>query len=102
MALKVHRDDNSQFTKEMRSTIMTEVSALQKLNHPNIVNILDFEESGVLVKKNGDKYAVSCIVVEELAEGGESFFYVANSGFFDESVGRYFFRQFVDGLYYLH
>ena len=81
---------------------MTEVAALQKLNHPNIVNILDFEEEGVLNKKSGASYKVSCIVVEELAEGGESFFYVANSGFFDESVARYFFKQFVDGLQYIH
>ena len=53
-------------------------------------------------KANGTKYEVICVIVEELAQGGELFFYVKNSGYFTEKYARYFFHQIIDGLEYVH
>lgn len=41
-------------------------------------------------------------LVLELAESGELFDYVSLSGRFSERTARYFFRQLIDGLNYIH
>ena len=41
-------------------------------------------------------------VVEEIVPGGELFDYIANSGPFSEEQCRYFFKQMVHGIHYLH
>jgi hypothetical protein len=69
---------------------VNEVQALMKLKHPGIVNVKDFQISNK-VEKEKTSYPVTCVVVEELASGGELFFYVLNSGYFSESIARYFF-----------
>ncbi len=38
----------------------------------------------------------------ELAQGGELFDFVANTGRFKENVARAFFHQFMDALRYMH
>lgn len=43
-----------------------------------------------------------CVVVEELAPGGELFFYVKNSGYFSERIARYYFCQILNALSYIH
>ena len=40
--------------------------------------------------------------VVELAQGGEIFDYVAETGRFSEKVSRYFFRQMIEGLEACH
>jgi serine/threonine protein kinase len=41
-------------------------------------------------------------IVLELATGGELFDYVAIGGRYSEEVCRFYFRQLIDGLYYVH
>lgn len=41
-------------------------------------------------------------IVLELALGGELFDFVANSGRFEEPAARYYFKQFLEGLDYVH
>jgi serine/threonine protein kinase len=67
------------------------VNAIKKLSHPNIVNIIDFLPEATIEKTSGRKINVILIIVEEIAIGGELFYYVSNSGFFSEEYARYFF-----------
>jgi len=41
-------------------------------------------ESATVKKEKGSSYDVSCVIVEEIAEGGELFFYILNSGYLSE------------------
>lgn len=41
-------------------------------------------------------------MVEEIAEGGEMFFYVKNSGKFPERIARFYFHQMINALEFLH
>ena len=64
--------------------------------------MIEFIPHATVKKSNGSEYNVICVIVEELAQGGELFFYVKNSGYFKESYARYFFHQIIDALDYVH
>lgn len=70
---------------------MTEVQTMSTLKHPNIVNLIEYSEEGVIVRSNGSKEQVIYIVLE-LATGGELFDYVALTGRFSEAVSRFYFK----------
>ena len=53
-------------------------------SHPNIVRVVDFIPSGQIIYPHGRSKQVECVLVEELASGGELYYYVANVGFFSE------------------
>jgi serine/threonine protein kinase len=53
------------------------------------------------VKENGNEKKVAYIAMEPI-RGGELFDYVANSGAFNERFSRYYFKQMLTGLHYLH
>jgi len=38
----------------------------------------------------------------ELVGGGELFDFVANSGAFSDNISRYYFKQMINGLKYMH
>ena len=74
---------------------------MSNLNHPNIVNLIEYSKDGILEKSNLSKEHVIYIVLE-LATGGELFDYVATTGKFDEATSRFYFKQLMDGLDYVH
>ena len=99
-AVKIHRADTAdQSTLEI---VGQEAKAVSMLKHPNIVNIVEYLPKAVVEKSNGTSYEVKCVIIDELAEGGELFYYVKNSGHFEERFARYFFRQIIEGLEYVH
>lgn len=74
---------------------------MKKLNHPNIVNLVDVKDSVDYIKKNGTSYKCMAIILE-YAGGGELFEFVSQTGKFSEEVTRTYFSQVLDGLEYLH
>ena len=76
----------------MVEVVKTEALAIQNLSHPGIVNMVDFIPTATVKRSNGSEYQVICVIVEELATGGELFFFVKNTGFFQEKFARYFFH----------
>lgn len=86
---------------DRKESIMNEVNVMRKLNHKNIVNLIDFNEEAEFVKKSGKSRPVYSIALE-LAEGGELFDFIAETGNFSEEVARYFFHQLCDAFEYLH
>ena len=91
-AIKIHRSDDPSFGDESYKVVETEARAIAQLRHPNIVNIIDFLPEAFVEKSNGIGYPVCCVIVEELAQGGELFYYVKNSGHFSERMARFFFH----------
>ena len=90
-AVKVHRADDPKFNQACIEVVETEAKAISKLKHPNIVNIIEYMPKAVVEKSDGTCYEVFCVIVEELALGGELFYYVKNSGYFEERIARYYF-----------
>ena len=61
----------------------------------------DFKEDSVLQKSNGQTKNVAYIV-QEMITGGELFDYIANTGAFDERVCKFYFKQMLQGIHYIH
>ena len=91
-AIKLHDASKPSFFRSEYKTVLNEIEAIQKLNHPNIIKIHEVYDKDVVVKKNGDKKEVHLVVVEEIAAGGELFYYVSHSGYFTEKYARYYFH----------
>ena len=81
--------------------IVIEAETMSKLSHPNILNMYEYSKDDFVEKDNGIKYPVVSIALE-LAEGGEVFDYISLGGAFNERTCRFYFRQLLAGLDYIH
>ena len=88
----------------MRDVLDTELNAMAKLNgiSPHIVNLIHFEASEEMIKKDGTVKKVAYVIIDELCPGGELFYFVKNSGAFDEPLARHYFKQMIEGLEAIH
>lgn len=100
-AIKILKKGDPRLDSKFLELVMTEVETMSKLSHPNIVNLLEYSREAFVEKDNGTKYPVICIALE-LATGGELFDYVAMTGKYEEPVARFYFKQLIDGLDYVH
>ena len=80
--IKIHRADDPKFNASCIDVVETEAKAISKLKHQHIINIVNYIPKATVEKADGSCYEVFCVIVEELALGGELFFYVKNSGYF--------------------
>lgn len=81
---------NEDMDHKMKELVMTEVQAMSKLQHPNIISQIEYGQDDY-VKASGKTKKVDYIVLE-LANGGEIFDFVATSGRFPESIARFYFK----------
>ncbi|XP_071112685.1 PAS domain-containing serine/threonine-protein kinase-like isoform X1 [Haliotis cracherodii] len=72
--------------------IPMEVSLLLKLNHPNIVNVIDVFQNEEFVQ----------MVMEKHGSGMDLFEFIDRNPTMDESLASFIFRQMVAGVSYLH
>jgi serine/threonine protein kinase len=79
----------------------TEIDVMSSIEHPNIINLLDYSFHDCLVKQTGECKEVFYLALE-LATGGELFDFIAETGNFTEEVARYYFHQIIDALEYLN
>lgn len=100
-AIKILKKMNKNIDQKFMDLVVTEVQALTYLNHPNIVNMIEFNQEGTVKKSNGGTYPCIYIVLE-LATGGEFFDYIATGGRFEEKIARFYFKQLIEALYYVH
>lgn len=98
-AIKIIKD-TSHIDSNIKA-IMNEAKVLQQLDHPNIISIYDVENEGKYEKPDG-KVRTVLFAVLQLAQGGEIFDYLANTGRFSEPVARYYFKQMIDSLDHCH
>jgi len=71
------------------------------MDHKHVVKYFEFNESAVMTKKSGEQVPVAYLT-QELVPGGELFDYVANSGPFAESIVRYYAKQLIQSIHYIH
>ncbi|KAH8752978.1 Pkinase-domain-containing protein [Diaporthe sp. PMI_573] len=74
-----------------RANILKEVQIMRQLDHPNIINLIDFSES--------KQYYY---IILELAPGGELFHQIVRLTYFSEELSRHVIVQVARALEYLH
>jgi len=95
-AIKIlHQDE------QFQELVETEVDTLKKVKHPNIVNLVEVGEGQQTNSKKNASKQVRYIVLE-LVGGGELFDLVALGGRLEEKFARFYFKQLIEGLNYLH
>jgi len=99
-ALKIMKKDSG-YDTGMMEVVMNEVEVMKTLSHPHIINLLDFNDTAEYIKANGTKAKVFYLALE-LANGGELFDFIAQTGKFSEEVARFYFHQMCDAFTYLH
>ena len=97
VAIKIIKSD---LGDDVLKYVLAEVHAMQSLHHKNILNQLEYG-TAMYEKPNGNSREVTYIVLE-LAEVGDLFDVVANSGAFSEDLTRYYMKRFIEGLQYCH
>jgi serine/threonine protein kinase len=90
-ALKIMKKDSG-YDTGMFEVVKNEVEIMKALSHPNIINLLDFCDNAEYKKANGAKASVFYLALE-LANGGELFDFIAQTGKFTEEVARFYFHQ---------
>lgn len=66
-----------------------------------MVKYFEFKEHAIWHKSHGRQVEVAYIA-QEMVPGGELFDYVANSGPFSEPICKYYFKQMLQGVHYIH
>ncbi len=74
--------------------------ALKKLHHPNIIKLVEMNESGKLVSPSKEFIDVRYAVLE-LATNGNFLDYIANNAM-DSKIVRYYFKQLCQSVNYMH
>ena len=80
---------------------MNEVEAMKEMDHPNILRLIDYKTKAEAIRVDDTKLKLKYITLE-YAEGGELFDYIAETGRFSEDQARYFFKQLISALEYMH
>jgi len=91
VAIKILKKGNPKLDSKFLELVMTEVQTMEALSHTNILNMLEYSKDGVVKKSNGTTESVIYIVLE-LAQGGELFDFVAQTGKYSDGVARFYFN----------
>ena len=107
--LAVHAETNELVAIKIlmdRSTneevFLKEINLMSLITHPNVLRLIEYNNDGIKTSKTDGSVRTVAYAVVELAQGGEIFDYVAETGRFSERVSRYFFRQIIEGLEACH
>ena len=100
-ALKIFPLDHPQNNENMMKLLQQEVESTQKFDNQHIVKYYEFKESAVWNKSSGETVPIAYIAQEPVL-GGELFAYIFDTGSFDAPICRYYFKQILTGLHYIH
>jgi serine/threonine protein kinase len=96
VAVKILNNDMGDDVKDL---LFNEINSLDKIDHPNVIKYLKRGKSEY--RKPSGSEEVRYISLE-IAEKGELFDFVLNTGKFSEETARYFFKQIIGGLQSCH
>ena len=93
---------NQDISESALKTIITEINALKQLKyHQNIISLYDFDQKLYEKASSNEPTMVNFIAIE-LAQGGELFNVLSQTGRFDENLSRFYFRQMIEAIHFCH
>jgi serine/threonine protein kinase len=100
-AVKVFSKNNPAVDASLLKALQAEVKTLQALHHANIVNMKEYQEDAEW-HRSGNRVERVMYIVLEYISGGELFDFIAEGGPLPENICRFYFRQMLSALHYLH
>mmetsp|Transcript_16594 Transcript_16594/g.23308 ORF Transcript_16594/g.23308 Transcript_16594/m.23308 type:complete len:488 (+) Transcript_16594:53-1516(+) len=88
-------------TSSTRKQVTAEVTAMQKVQHPNVIRLHDVNWDISYPTKNGKEKTV-ILTVLDYAPSGELFDFLAMTGSFEEALARTYFHQLINGVGFCH
>lgn len=79
-----------------------EVTAMEKLKHPNILNLLQFDMKVPYPRLRDKGFLEMPLLVLELSGGGELFDFLMETGPLEEDIARTYFKQLLAALELCH
>lgn len=95
------KDADPSLTETYFDLVLNEVKVMSALDHPSLVKLHEYGDKGALQKSSG-KTAPVLYMALDLITGGELFDYVAVSGRFSDKMARFYYRQLIEALEYMH
>ena len=100
-AVKIMRKPNNSLDGWHISTLQKEYFIMEMLSlHPNILKCVESVCDGEL-EHNGHKFTISYNITEYACNGALSS-YIHRTGCFDEAVGRFYIKQLVSAVAFMH
>ena len=90
-------DKNWSDDEENKDLFDNEVNALSKVDHPNILKLIDYSNNKSVITEHNNVIDV-CFIAVEYAENGQLLDYIFSTGCFSEPLARYFFYQLISAL----
>jgi serine/threonine protein kinase len=100
VAVKIFQKANKNAGR-LKEYFKNEIKKAESLDHPSLVKILAYNSDAIYYHKSG-KVTKIFYIAQELVTGGELFDFVAFTGAFSEQICRFYFKQLLLGLHYLH
>ncbi len=88
-------------SEEQCQAFLKEVAMMLRAAHPSVISVLDAGMLAPYLKHSGETRHVNYIVMP-LAQYGEIFRMVSETGRLSEELARYFFKKIVKGLQNMH
>lgn len=99
-AAKILKPGASDNLERQEDSLINEINSLKKINHPNVLSFIKYQEQGRYTKKNQVK-TVNYLLME-LCEKGSLFDFIFKNGPMDERLCRFYFKQLVDAVEACH
>mmetsp|Transcript_26078 Transcript_26078/g.29866 ORF Transcript_26078/g.29866 Transcript_26078/m.29866 type:complete len:395 (+) Transcript_26078:174-1358(+) len=99
-AIKVLKTKGKKMSK-IEAAFETEIAYAMKVESLNVVKVVDYGKSGVVVKKSGAVEKVM-FIVQELCANGELFEFLFHTGGFQEKFARRIFIQLMEAMTQIH
>ena len=99
VAVKMMKTDTGSYIAKSKEN--DEIVANSMLKHPNIVDMICWQDNATYTSPNKTDTKVDYIAFE-FAENGELFDFLSETGPFSEDQARYFFDQLINGIDYCH
>lgn len=87
--------------KEFAALFNKEFQMIQKMDHPNVINLLEGGKGIIEDTRNNTKF-INNYLLFELAENGDLADYLVNNKGFTETQARYIFKEILNGLKACH
>lgn len=102
VAIKVIKDEFLRRDSDSILSVQNEITILKNLQHPGLVQLLEYGDQGVVQKPSGRIINNLIYIVMEFVAGGLLFDTCQSLGSMGENVGRYFMNQLLETVEYMH